>query len=127
MKERATTGAEFLQWFGLLGAALVWTGQHVLGFGITVARCSPGGVGWRIDEHVWELTVMAVALALALVAESAAIVTLRRTRGIGDSAAPPDGRRHFFAVGAALGNVLFLAIIVMSGLSTLAFDPCRQA
>ena len=40
--------AEILQWFGLFAAALIWTTQLVVGFGLTVARCSAAGMRWGI-------------------------------------------------------------------------------
>jgi hypothetical protein len=119
--------AEFLQWFGLGGAACVWTGQHLIGLGTTIARCGAGGVRFGIDLHTWELATMATALALALTAETAAIVVVRRTWGVEEDGPPPEGRRHFFALAAAVGNVLFIGAILLSSIATLTFDPCRQA
>lgn len=119
--------AEFLQWFGLFGAALVWTVQLVVGFGFAHARCSAAGTGWVIDLHTWEIVLTAAAAALALAAEAAAVSILLETRGAEDADEPPLGRRHFFAVAAALGNVLFLCVILMSGLGVLTHAPCRQA
>ena len=117
---------EFLQWFGFGGAALVWAAQHVIGFGATLARCGAGGVRFGIDLHTWELTTFIVALAFVLAAEASAIIVARRTWGVEHDGPPPDGRRHFFALAAMIGNLLFLVVILMSGLSTLTFDPCRQ-
>jgi hypothetical protein len=124
---RRLPSLEFLQWFGLGGAALVWTGQHVLGYGTTVARCGAGGVSYGIDLHTWELATGLVALALAVVAEAAAVTVVLRTREVAYDGPPPNGRRHFFALAAVIGNLLFIAIILLSSLSDLAFDPCRQA
>jgi hypothetical protein len=123
----ARPGIDSLQWFGLFGAALVWTAQHVLAFGVDVARCSPVNVRWGIDQRAWQITLLAVASVLALASEAAAVAVLRETRGVEDTHPPPDGRRRFFAVAAAVGNVLFLAIILMDGFAQLAFDPCRRA
>jgi hypothetical protein len=119
--------AEFLQWFGLLGAALVWTGQHVTGFGVTVARCGPVNGVLSIDQRTWEIVLMALALALALVAEAAALAVLWATRDVDHEGAGPEARRHFFAVAAALGNLLFLVTIILSGISTIAHTGCRPA
>jgi hypothetical protein len=119
--------AEFLQWFGFGGAALVWAAQHVVGYGTTVARCGAGGARLGIDLHTWEIATTATALALVLAAEAAAVVTVLRTWGAEHDGPPPDGRRHFFALGALVGNLLFLVAILLSGLSVLTFDPCRQA
>lgn len=120
-------GAETLQWYGLFGAALVWTAQLIVGFGATVARCSAAGAGWGIGLHTWEIVLTAAAAALALTAEIAAVTILVRTRGVDHSAEAPLGRRRFFAVAAALANVLFLCAILMSGLGVLTHAACRQA
>jgi hypothetical protein len=124
---RPKLSAEFLQWFGFGGAALVWAGQHLIGYGTTVARCGAGGVRFGIDLHTWEITTFATALALVLAAEAAAVVTVLRTWGAEYDGPPPDGRRHFFALAALVGNLLFLVAILLSGLSVLTFEPCRQA
>jgi hypothetical protein len=124
---RPRLSAEFLQWYGLGGAALVWTAQHVIGYGTTVARCGAGGVRFGIDLHTWELATFATALAFVVAAEAAAVVTVARTWGVEHDGPPPEGRRHFFALAAMVGNLLFLVIILLSGLSTISFDPCGQA
>ncbi|TML91557.1 MAG: hypothetical protein E6G08_00230 [Actinobacteria bacterium] len=123
----ARPGVDTLQWFGLFGAALVWTVQHVLAFGVDVARCSPANVRWGVDQRAWQIALLAVAVVLVVASEAAAVTVLRETRGVEDSDPPPDGRRHFFAVAASVGNVLFLVIILMDGLAQLALSPCRQA
>ena len=124
---RPRLSAEFLQWFGFGGAALVWAAQHVIGFGTTVARCSVGGVRFGIDLHTWELATFTTALAFVVAAEAAAVVTVVRTWGVSYDGPPPEGRRHFFALAALVGNLLFLVVILLSGLSTISFEPCRQA
>jgi hypothetical protein len=119
--------AELLQWYGLFGAALSWTGQLVVGFGITVADCSAAGSRWGLDVIAWEIVLMAVGGSLALLAEAAAISVFLSTRGAHDDGPPPLGRRRFFASAAALGNLLFLAIILLSGIGAIASSPCHQA
>lgn len=125
--QRPRLTVEFLQWFGLGGAALTWAAQLVIGFGTSVARCSTGSVGFGLDLRTWELTTMATALALALTAEAAAVTVVARTRGTTYDDPPPDGRRHFFAVAAMVGNLLFVGAILLSGIAVLSHDACRQA
>jgi hypothetical protein len=124
---RRAVAAETLQWVGLLGAALVWAGQHVVGFGTAVADCAVGSRHWGIGLDVWELALLAAAATLVLVSEAAAIGVLRETRGVEYGDPAPWGRRHFFALAAAVGNVLFLAIILMTGLASVYHPECRQA
>jgi heme/copper-type cytochrome/quinol oxidase subunit 2 len=119
--------AEFLQWFGLLGAALAWTAQLVLGFGVADARCAAAGIRWGLDLDTWQIVLMAVAGVLVLLAEAAAVWLFRATKDTGPSGPPPWGRRHFFVAGASLGNILFLVMIVLSGVAVIADVPCRQA
>jgi hypothetical protein len=119
--------AEALQWFGLFGAALIWTAQLVVGFGLTVARCGAAGVRWGIGLHTWEIVLMAVGAAVTIAGEAAALSVFLATRDVEEDDPPPLGRRHFFASGAALGNVLFLVIILLSGIAVISHSPCHQA
>jgi hypothetical protein len=123
---RTFLSAEFLQWFGLGGAAAFWACQHVLGFGVTVARCGANGLGSDVSLHTWELATGAVALAFTIAAEAAAAVVVRRTGGVAYDGPAADGRRRFFALAALVGNLLFAVVILMSTLSVITFDPCRQ-
>jgi hypothetical protein len=118
---------EFLQWFGLFGAALTWTVQLVIGFGVTVARCGAANTTLGVDVKAWELALMGTGIALALLAESAALSILWQTRNVDYGDPPPDGRRHFFAVAASIGNVLFLVIIILSGTGAIVHAPCQPA
>jgi hypothetical protein len=119
--------AELLQWYGLLGAALAWAGQLIVGFGVTVADCSAAGSRWGLDVTTWEIALMVAGGSLALLAEAAAISVFLSTRGAEHDDPPPAGRRHFFASAAVLGNLLFLDAIVISGIAAIAGSPCHQA
>jgi hypothetical protein len=115
-----------LQWFGLVGAALAWAGQHVVGFGIGQAECSAGGRHWGIENDVWELALLACAGSLVVLAEVAAATVFMRTRGLGDEDDPPPGRLHFFAVAALVANVLFLAAMLLDTFASVFGTLCRQ-
>jgi hypothetical protein len=118
---------EFLQWFGLFGAALTWTVQLVVGFGVTIARCGPANAVLGVDVKAWELALMGTGIALALLAEAAALNILWQTRNVDYGGPPPEGRRHFFALAASIGNVLFLLVIVLSGTGAVFHQPCTQS
>ena len=118
---------EFLQWFGLFGAALTWTVQLVVGFGVTIARCGPANAVLGVDVKAWELALMGTGIALALLAEAAALNILWQTRNVDYGGPPPEGRRHFFALAASIGNVLFLVVIVLSGTGAVLHQPCTQS
>jgi hypothetical protein len=118
---------ELMQWFGLLGAPLAWTVQLVLGYGVTEARCHPGGSRWGVAVDTWEISLMIAAGAVVVLAELCAIVLYLATREVSYDDGPPLGRRHFFVTASSLGNVLFLVIILLSGIAAVEHVPCRQS
>ena len=118
---------DFLQWFGLFGAALTWTAQLVIGFGVTIARCGPANAVLGVDVKAWEIALMATGIALALLAEAAALTVLWETRNVDYGGPAPEGRRHFFALAASIGNVLFIVVIVLSGVGAIVHQPCVEA
>ncbi len=124
---RLSPTLEFLQWFGLVGAALAWTGEHVIGYGLTEARCGEGGRNWGIPLHTSQYALLGLALVFWLLSQAAAVIILMRTMNVDHQAPPPDGRRHFFAVAAVAGNVLFLVAIVLDTVGSVAHTPCGQA
>jgi hypothetical protein len=116
---------EVFQWFGLLGAPLAWTGQLLLGFGFVEGSCNSSGDLWGIAPSTWEIAVTAAAVAVALAAEGAALAVWRETSRIeGDG--PPVGRVRFFAAGSLVVGVVFLGVILMSGLGATHLAGCRQ-
>jgi len=124
---RATGIPELLQWFGLLGAALAWTGQLVVGFGVTDAACSAGGADWGLDVHAWEIALTAAGASAALLAAGAAVIVFIETRGLEEDGPPPGARRQFFAVAALVANTVFLSAILLTGVGALTHSPCTQA
>jgi hypothetical protein len=119
--------AEFLSWFGLFGAALAWAAQLVVGFGTTVANCSAAGRVWGVDVDTWEIGLMVGAGLVVVLAEVAAVYVFVETSELHHEDPPPWGRRHFFASAAMLGNVLFLVVILLSGLGAIYLQGCRGA
>jgi hypothetical protein len=118
---------EILQWFGALGAFLTWIGWHVTGSGLTQARCNVAGTHWGIGKDVWELALLAAGVTVCLVAEAAAALVFRATRGSDFQDGPPVGRMHFFAAAALVANLLFLMMIVLGGVGSVAGIGCRQS
>ena len=116
---------ELLQWYGLFGAAFAWTAQLVLGFGVGYADCNTVGSQWRIDVVTWEIVLMVVGGLFAVVAEVAAVAVFLSTRNVEYDDPPPDGRRHFFAFAAMLGNILFINAILLSGIAAISNSTCR--
>jgi hypothetical protein len=122
-----TRRLETLQWFALFGGALAWTVQFVMGFGVGQAACSAGSRHWGIDGKAWQIALMAGAGIVALLALASALLVLRATRDTEYDGTPPGGRRRFFAYAGVAANVLFLAIIVNTGLVSLYHFPCHQS
>lgn len=118
LRERA------LLWFGVFGAAGAWTAEHVAGYAITQAACSPAGTAWGLSLDAMVIVVTAVTTMVALLSEGAAIWTFLRTRDAGEE--PPASRIHFLAiVGMAIGP-LFLMMILMSGFGAVFLLDCVQ-
>ena len=126
-----------LQWFGILAAPLLWTSQHVLGYGTGEARCSVAGMRWGIGFDVWQLTLVSCAGLVVVAAEVCAVIVFQRTRGADYGDGPPEegrweartpyGRLHFFATAAIVANVLFLTIMLLDGLASSLAVLCRQS
>ncbi len=116
-----------LQWFGVFGAALTWTSQHVLGFGVTEAVCSPGSRGWGVDNDAWQIALAASAGAIILLAEAAAVLVFLRTRGIGDDGEPTLARMRFFSIAAMVMNLIFLCIVALDGIASVYGYGCTQS
>jgi len=114
-----------LTWYGLLGAPLAWTFFHVAGVGIATGACSPVGVANHVDTEPWSLVLTVVCAAIAFGALLAAGAVWLSTRGVEETAPPPLGRIHFFAVVGLAITPLFIAIILMAGLGGTALG-CEQ-
>jgi hypothetical protein len=120
-----TLGA--LQWVGVFVGALTWTAQHVIGYGVTDAACSPAGLRWGIGMDTWQITLMIVAGLIILAAEAAAVAVFLSTRESEDQDPPPGGRLQFFAAAAMFANLLFFAIVLLDGIASVSNVLCRQA
>ena len=114
-----------LQWFGFAGAALVWTAQHVVGFGIAQAECSPGGMHWGIGNDLWQLTLLVAGGLVVVAAEAAAVVVFWRTRETEEDDPAPLGRIHFLATAAVVANLLFFSAMLMDGVASAVTTVCR--
>ena len=111
-----------LQWLGLLAGGLTWAVQHVVGFGITHARCGAAGFGIGID--LWQGVLMgASALAIAA-AEAAAIAVFVATNDTSYEAEPPLSRMRFFAIAAIPANLIFLMIVLLDGFASIFDKVC---
>jgi hypothetical protein len=107
--------------FGVLAAPLAWTAQLVVGDGIGEGGCSVAGVRWGTDTQAATAALLGSTGAIALAGLAVAVWLERR--------APRDerGRVAFLAAGGVLVGVVFLTLILLGGIATLAVEGCRQA
>jgi hypothetical protein len=114
-----------LQWTGLFVGAAVWFAVFVAGYGVTEARC--GAAGFSPVNDRWQAGLLVLGAAGILGAEAAALTVLRRTSDVSYEADPPLARIRFFAIAAVVANLLFLAILVLSSIGSIAGEVCRQS
>jgi hypothetical protein len=118
---------EILQWLGLFGGALLWGLGHVVGYGITEAHCSSGGVAGGVHFGLAEGLVNGLAWALALGSALAALSVILATRESSYESPPPVGRLRFFAIAALVANTIFMTALLFYVLGTVFNVACRQA
>lgn len=116
-----------LQWYAVLGGALAWALQLVLGFAATQHECGAGGAGSGIGNDAWQMTLLVLGAIAVLGAEAAAALVFLRTRATRDDDPPPQGRLHFLARAALVANLLFLVMIVLGGIAAVTGALCRGA
>jgi hypothetical protein len=118
---------EFLQWFGFLAGGTIWFTAFIVGVGASEAVCNPASSRWGIPHDTMQIALLAAAAFLVCCAEVSAVLVFRASRAAEEQGAPPQARMKFFAIGAMTGNVVFLMIIVLSGIATVADRLCHQA
>jgi hypothetical protein len=118
---------ELLQWFGFLAGGAIWFTQFIVGVGASEAVCNPASSRWGIPHDTLQLVLLVVAAALVCCAEVAAVLVFRATREAEQQGPPPAGRMQFFAIAAMAGNLIFLMIILLSGIATISDQLCHQA
>jgi hypothetical protein len=113
------------QWAGLVVGAGAWVVQFAAGWGVAQGGCSDVALVRPVHNDVWQGLLLAVAVAAVVGAEAAAVVVLRRTRGVSYEDAAPMGRIRFFAIAAAVVNVIFFGAIVLNGIGGIATSCTR--
>ena len=114
-------------WFAVLGAPFAWGVEFALGYWVTQTGCSVPGRGWDVNQDVWGAVLMSVCLAVAAAAGLTSVAMFRGTRDSEDDDAPPGGRVHFLAAVGMTVTVLFVFIIIMTGLGILVLPNCHQS
>jgi uncharacterized membrane protein len=112
-------------WFAVLGAPGAYAVQLGLGYWLAEAACSPTGGQWGIPLATWAIVVTALAAAVAIAAGFTSIWLYRRH---GDRhEPPPPGRVAFLAAVGMTLSVLFLVLILMTGVGVVTFRVCNQS
>ncbi|MBA3421849.1 MAG: hypothetical protein H0U12_08160 [Thermoleophilaceae bacterium] len=112
-------------WFGLLGAPLAWTVQHVVGITLIEAACNQAGSQWGVPVDGWTVAATAVAVIVAALSGAAAFMAYRATKDAGTDL--PEARVRFLAIVGIVVSPLFLSIVLMSGITVVAFPECVQS
>jgi predicted membrane protein len=115
---------EVLQWYALLGGALAWTVEHVLGYFVSAGACTAQVRSWSVDGHLWITLISAAAFVAIAAAQAAAYIVYRRTAGTEHDAPGPAGRLWFFGIAALVGNVLFLVLVLLDWVGTVGHTAC---
>jgi uncharacterized membrane protein len=112
-------------WFAVLGAPGAYAVQLGLGYWLTQAACSPTGGQWGISLSAWAIVVTGLA---ALTAAGAGLTSIWLYRRHGDRHDPPPaGRVAFLAAVGMTVSVLFLVLILMTGVGVVTFRECNQS
>jgi hypothetical protein len=116
-----------LQWVGFLVGGPIWFAEFLAGIGASQAVCNPASGRWGIPHDAVQIGLMAFAAVCVLVALGASAIVFRETYDVEEQDAPPTGRVHFFAAASIGGNVIFLMIILLTGIGTIVDRTCHQA
>jgi len=116
-----------LQWLGILAGGIVWFVEFLAATGESQAQCNPGSGRWGLPHDAIELALMIFGALVVGGALAASLIVYRETSDDDDQDAPPEGRIHFFATAALAGNVIFLVIILLTGIATIVDRTCHQA
>jgi hypothetical protein len=117
----------FLQWFGLLAGGSIWFASFLAGTGLSQAVCNPASGRWGIPHDTVQIALMAFGATILVAAELASIAVFRATRDVEEQDPPPHGRLHFFASAAIVSNLIFLVIVLLTGIATIVDRTCHQA
>jgi hypothetical protein len=116
-----------LQWFGILVGGPVWFAEFLAATGESQAVCNPASGRWGLPHDAIELGLMIFGAVVVAGALAASALVFRATFDVEEQDAAPLGRIHFFSAAAIAGNLIFLVIILETGIATIVDQACRQA
>ena len=124
-------------WFGLFGAPAAWTVMFMVSYGMAAHSCYPQRTplststfgGLRVVLGALMLGALVVAAAAALVALNTWRATSNESPGTESSEAERtiatrEARTHWMALGGILVSILFVFLILLSGVPVLLVPPC---
>jgi hypothetical protein len=132
-ERRPSTG---LLWFGVLGGALAWVTQFVVGLQFTFAQCNSPAGRWQLPVQTWQSALAAAGVVVGLAATVVSWRIYHATSEVDDVAeherrgegfAPPVGRINFLATVGLLVNFLAIAIMVMTAIGAPLLRVCQQS
>ena len=111
-------------WLGLFGAPVAWATSHVVGWGVSEARCEVAGHQWGIAVHTWETVLLVLATALALAGLVSSVIIYRQVKDVDIDADPPAGRLLLLAISGLVVSFLMLVAIILTHTAALSLTPC---
>ena len=111
-------------WVSLFAAPVAWAASHVVGAAASEARCEAVDRQWGIAGHTWETALFILALSLALVGFTSALLLYRQVRAVDKDADPPAGRLWLLAISGLVVSFLMLVAIVLTHTAALSLAPC---
>jgi hypothetical protein len=116
-------------WFGALAGHVAWTAQLLLTYFVVSLACSVRPAGSPIlGLNVAQPLMLGLTVLPAVVAVAATILAFLGWRAAGPDAqareSGADGWRGFMGLFGALLSGLFVALILVTGVSLLVVRPC---
>jgi hypothetical protein len=117
-------------WFGALGGHTAWTAQLLLSYFVVSLACRDPSASFRLaGVDGYQLLLVALTVLPAAGALAATVVAYRAWRAAGVSprveAAGTADWRGFLGLFGALLSGLFVATILVTGISLFYLRPCQ--
>jgi hypothetical protein len=117
--------------FGCVAAPLFWTGQLILGYGVTAQACYPGDhpAALAASGPLFTLLILFDAVALAAAAAGGLVSwrAWRRVRAPGGhthTLHTGEGRNRFLAMWGLLSSLWFFGAILFNTIASVTVPPC---
>jgi heme/copper-type cytochrome/quinol oxidase subunit 2 len=121
-----TRRTQILMWVSLFAAPVAWVASHVVGWNVSEARCDVTGQQWGIAIHTWEIVLLTLAVALALVGLISSWLVYRQVKDVDYDADPPAGRLQLLSISGLVVSFLLLVAIILTHTAALNLTPCMS-